>query len=645
VKVCVIGKYPPTEGGVSARTYWTCHLLARAGHNMFVVTNASQTEPEHREWLLPGDTGRLAADYPGGGSVRVEFIQPYHDDDLYYIPRGEPTMTRLASVAAQTVRRNRCDLLIGWYLEPYVLAASLVAGWTRRPYLVCHAGSDLQELAAQPELGPAYREAVLASAGVLSATLPAEGIGLPADRVFGFPGPFLAEEFSPSGTVMDLPEMARLIGAAAPFRTEPLPPGTMVIGAYGKLGPTKGTMDLIRAVARARTLGAPVCLALAGGGRRWDAVAAEIVAAGLADATIMLPMLAPWRIPSFIRACRALAFLERDFAVPVHRPIPPLEILACGRPLLLSAELAGDLLPGRIADDPLFDSVELVNPRDADALATAVVSVLSRPAPAPQYVAPSLRTQVEVAGWYAAVFDTVTAVPRPSAGTASADTGRLLREHCPALVALAGQELVECQLATAAAEPNALLAAYSAADALLAATTAAGGAGPAGLAQLAVAEHHALWCRVDVEGRAGLPAFAVPVRREPGLAAVGAEPGALRPVASSWRRVATFDVDVIAHLTAVAARRATLDGALSPLVPAHVLLFHKTPSLSRSISRIGPVIAALLEAADGRATLREHAVVLGLDGERFTRFLAAVAELHRAGIVLFHRDDLADGPS
>jgi len=40
MKICLFGKYPPIQGGVSMRTYWTAHELAKRGHTVHVVTNA-----------------------------------------------------------------------------------------------------------------------------------------------------------------------------------------------------------------------------------------------------------------------------------------------------------------------------------------------------------------------------------------------------------------------------------------------------------------------------------------------------------------------------------------------------------------------------------------------------------------------------
>jgi glycosyltransferase involved in cell wall biosynthesis len=630
VRICIVGKYPPTEGGVSAQTYWTCHLLGRAGHEVYLVTNADETELEHRQWFLPGDTERLQADYPGGGRVRVTYTQPDQDQDLYYIPQGRPTMTRLVSAALEVVRRHACDLLLAWYLEPYLLAVSLVAAWTRRPYLVCHAASDIYDLAAQPDLGPAYREAIRGSAGVLTSNLPVDGLGLPADRVFPSPGLFLPAEFAPTGPVLDIVETARWLqtrGCAAVLRTEPMPPGTSLIGAYGKLGEAKGTVELIRAVARVRAAGHPIGLVFVGGGRGWPGVVREVRAAGLADITLTLPMLAPWRIPEFIRACDAVAFLERNFTVPHHRPVPPLEVLACARPLLLSRDVAPVVLPR----DHVVDGVVITDPRDGQALAHAVVSVVSRRASGRP--SSGVRTEAQVARGYAAILDRVAGEPGTKRRSPTArEVERVVAQHCPALMEALGPGIVQRHWPAAAMASTALLAAYAVADAALlelaASTTARDGLA----AQLALAEHHALWVRLDVEGLAGLGAYLVPVRRVPTLPSDPEQLDALVPVTSTLVRIVRFDVDAYAYLRALPSGRRIVKSA------DQVLLFHKAPNIVHTIARIGPSTRALLENTDGRRSVRALADAAGVAGRRRQRYLALVWHLHRVGVLSFRRD-------
>lgn len=655
MRLCLIGKYPPIEGGVSAQTYWTAHLLARTGHTVHVVTNADEVEPTHREWFLPGDIDRLEATYPGGGSVEVRYTQGRHDDDLYYIPRSSPTVTRLASVAAEVVRRHHCDVVVAWYLEPYVLAASLVASWTATPYLVRHAGSDLYDLAAQPELGPAYRECLRAAAGVLSSALPAEGVGLRAEQVFGFPGLSLPDEFGGAGPSLDLAATAgalRARGWGSALRTSPFPTGTVVVGSYGKLGESKGTLDLVRAVARVRAAGHAVGLALLGGGRGWPTVLETVAAAGLADATITVPMLAPWQVPAFIRACDAVAFLERDFEVPQHRPSPPLEVLACGRPLLVSRETVPLVLPGRNASDPVFTAVEAVDPHDPEQLAAGLLACFARPGVERAAALAGLPTGPQVAAWYADVVERVVAADAPvrpiRRGVPElAEVERLLQRHAPVLFATCGADLATRHSELVARAVGPLPAAYevTAAGVIeLAVDPRPAAADPdrATCHALALAEHHALWTLVDIDGLDGIPAFPVPVRRVPFLPTADDLDalGRLVPVASTWLRVVTFPVDAFAHLTDVRAGRRISEAPTAGATTSQTLLFHKAPNLVGTIARAGLAVRILLDAATGEPSLREIAARVSPDPSRLDGLLAVLTRLHRAGVIAFRRDPI-----
>jgi len=75
LRICIIGKYPPIQGGVSMRTYWTAHGLAARGHEVHVVTNAKEASPPFRMHMRPADWDRCDACY-GAGSVTVHWTDP-----------------------------------------------------------------------------------------------------------------------------------------------------------------------------------------------------------------------------------------------------------------------------------------------------------------------------------------------------------------------------------------------------------------------------------------------------------------------------------------------------------------------------------------------------------------------------------------
>jgi glycosyltransferase involved in cell wall biosynthesis len=352
VNICFITKYPPIQGGVSTHCYWAARGLARQGHQVFVVTNANEVEPTFRLHLSAADLapeGQYAPVFPEAGRVDVRSTEPPDRSKLYYVPMGNPTVTRLATIATTQIREHGCDVVFSYYLEPYGLAAYLASKWTSVPYVFKHAGSDLNRLMALEELRTAYVHVLLGANRVISRGPSRDQVlayGVPEERVssdvaFRIP----TARFNPDATAVDLASLIEAFGA------DPVDATLPTLGIYGKLGEYKGSFDLLRAMAVAFRTGFRFNLvALAHGwqeARAWSLV--EDL--GLRDHVRILPFLPPWRIPGFIRACTAVAFLERDFPIAAHTPTIPSEVIACGTCLVVSAEVARkQLLRAHIRD-------------------------------------------------------------------------------------------------------------------------------------------------------------------------------------------------------------------------------------------------------------------------------------------------------
>jgi glycosyltransferase involved in cell wall biosynthesis len=373
VRICFVGKYPPIQGGVSSESYWAVRGLAEAGHEVFVVTNAAEVEPAFRIRLQPADTPELAPAFPGGGAVQV--FRPEHlSRRLSHIPQGNPFVSKLAGLATQVIREFDCEVVVGSYFEPFGVAASLAASWTRRPYLIQHAGSDLDRLMRIPELATTYREMLRGADAVI--TRPNLyprflGLGVRPEALRTGPPFAIPAQFTPAATPMPADEIERLSGR--PFR-----PGIPTIGMYGKPGEFKGTYDLIGALGSLHAAGVDFNLLLLSGSSQDERLTAEIDAAGITDRTWRLPFIPHWRVPSFIRACTAVCFLERDFPVPIHGPVVAHEILSTGTCLVLS----GEIHSRQRRRDDLVDGDNLVlvdDPKDRDLLAKKLRALIEEP--------------------------------------------------------------------------------------------------------------------------------------------------------------------------------------------------------------------------------------------------------------------------
>ena len=390
MRFCIIGKFPPIQGGVSSDTYWTADFLARCGHQVWVVSNADQVEPEYRMAMTPRDR---AMREPRHGRGFVELATREPPESNHYIPFAPPYVTQLAARATEVVRRHRCDLIFAYYFEPYAVAACLASTWTGVPFVVRHAGTDVGRLLENPALRTTYVEVLRRAAFVLTRPdLEAMfvGLGVPRNRVMFCRGTAVPTHlFHPRARRLDVDRtLAALVRSNrwldpiyARLGRKRFDPGVPTIGMYGKLAEARGSWDLLHALAANKRRGRRFQLLAVVGGRRLPAYAEALAALGLEDRTWLLPFVAHWRIPAYLRTLTALCSLERLFSIEIHVPVVPREALACGTCLLLSQEISDK--PGALP--PLQDGDNYIlirDPRDHRALADRLARVIAAPAEA-----------------------------------------------------------------------------------------------------------------------------------------------------------------------------------------------------------------------------------------------------------------------
>lgn len=391
MKIMVIGKYPPIEGGVSASNYWTCRILAEAGHEVHIVTNASEVEPQYRIWLKDEDQIMLHPDFSQSGGSRVFVHSTEKISRGSYIPWANPYVTKLTGMVLSVARSHGCDLIYGHYLEPYGVAAALVSFWLNIPYRIRHAGSDIGRLALIPELGEVYREVLGRAEKVITSGSRhrerLEGLGarpdsLLFDRVYSVN----TEYFNPKAQPLDIQtivgqtekwceeldyprsirdRLARINCAEVDFNLS-------FVGVYGKIGETKGSFDLLVALTNCRK--ANLVAMVNGAVPTFLQFLDQIEEKGLVGRAVILPFLPHWRVPSFIRVCRAVCFLERKFLITFHTPTVPREVLACGVCLVCSREIADKLsFTANVAD---WKNMVVVDPEDHDQLGAALQKLI-----------------------------------------------------------------------------------------------------------------------------------------------------------------------------------------------------------------------------------------------------------------------------
>lgn len=349
MKILQISKYPPIQGGVSAECFWLSQTFAELGHSVVVLTNADEVEPEYKvEWTASDKEfyERQRGEHP------VTVVSTIGDDRHFYIPRGKPSVSKLVSKGLEIIEQFKPDLIFSSYLEPYGVAGAFLSAVTRVPHAVTHAGSDVGRLMKTAGLAKCYEMVFDTACAVIT------------NR----------------GDELHIPLGKRIPAQSIRLRSDlfyPLPPekkDKTVLGIYGKVGRNKGTAELLTVMSRLVADGVNIELKCLWGGTGMGAVSEMISNLGLESSVETRPFIPHWRVPQFIRECDAILFLENSFPIAEHYPLIPLEALSCGRPVLLTEEIAQKGIYRRLTQEAGMPVVDA--PFSADSLQNAILHLL-----------------------------------------------------------------------------------------------------------------------------------------------------------------------------------------------------------------------------------------------------------------------------
>ncbi len=396
MKICLFGKFPPIQGGVSSLTYITAHRLAENGNQVYVITNANEVESCYKQYLDVEDFQKLEKQY-FNGSVKV-----YNTSELAkysFIPFSNPYSSKLLGLGFKVINDLKPDLLIGWYFEPYGVVASLLAKQFNIPCIIRHAGSDIRRLSQNIDLGEAYK-LMLLNANYLVTSFNSKSLnrikelGITSEKLLFVKGFRLPPYFSDNASKLDIniwKNKAKLwfdtlqIDSALKIKLKDINSKTFdntktTIGIYGKVGQTKGSYDLIKVISdlAKENLEFNFVIIAAGNYPALERFYSELIQNKyLADRLFILPIIANWKIPSFIRSLDICCFLERDFSIEFHSPKIPFEILSSGQCLVISKEI---MIKNAYSDGFLDnENCIIVNPKEHEDFRNKLRNLINNP--------------------------------------------------------------------------------------------------------------------------------------------------------------------------------------------------------------------------------------------------------------------------
>ena len=154
----MVSKFPPIEGGISAKTYWLACGFAEAGMEVHVVTNAMCVENDYRIRSCENDFH-----LPPG--VEIDNVQV---DTPWHIPYSELYLEKLLDKALSVCRAFNIEVIDSHYLIPYGVTAYLASQITKIPYIIRHGGSDVAKFWDRGFLGELLHQTLTGAATLIT---------------------------------------------------------------------------------------------------------------------------------------------------------------------------------------------------------------------------------------------------------------------------------------------------------------------------------------------------------------------------------------------------------------------------------------------------------------------------------------------
>jgi glycosyltransferase involved in cell wall biosynthesis len=357
LKILFIGKIPPIQGGTAKNNFWLMRSLAQRGHQIFVTTNAFESDSENRIYLNGDDFKFLS----GTQSDSALSISTCHlaDRSPDYLPYANPFVSTLLSSALDSCAANRIDVIHASYLEPYGVAACMASIMTGIPMVFSHAGSDLYYMTRDASRRSVYRAVFDRAGQILTNQKSAQflrALGISKQKLsLGIGSITPWEFFNANCDQLDFDLFLNEMADFDPIYYNQIlrwpkannHPSIATVGIYGKLSKTKGTYALLEAIENLHIRGIVVRLVIMGGGPELERVKTHVAGKLTHKQILFLPYLPHWKVPSFIRGCDIVAFLENRFWLSEHTPIIPLEVMSCGGCLLVAKDSV-NRIPGNV---------------------------------------------------------------------------------------------------------------------------------------------------------------------------------------------------------------------------------------------------------------------------------------------------------
>jgi len=361
MRICIVGKYPPIEGGVSSSTYWLAKALGEKNHKVFVVTNSWEVEEDYREKI---DKNELSFFEPKNVSVYStikDFRSPILKSHYY--------TEKLINLAVDIIKSKGIDLIYTNYTLPYGIVGFITKHITKKPHILRHAGSDIGRLYQSRFLQTIFLE-TYKNADKIIGTKNIFKIfynnKINTDKIIKSNPLVNTDHFRPDVKPFDLDPYIRELNVP-------------IFSYFGKVTKLKKTYEFVNAAAGIKDK-KYLLLFISGLGQRVQELKKYVASIGIKDRCIFLPFHAPWKIPSIMKASTCVVSPESKetpfLPKGTHYPKVVREAMACGRCVIIGRGVANKGIYANIAED---NDALIVNPENREEFTSKLEQIIDNP--------------------------------------------------------------------------------------------------------------------------------------------------------------------------------------------------------------------------------------------------------------------------
>lgn len=348
MKVCIISKYPPIEGGVSSETYWLAKALGEIGHQVFVVTNSWEVEEEARERINKDELTNLEPKNVTVYSTTKDFKPPILKSDYY--------TEKLISLAIDVIRCKKVDVIYSHYILPYGIVGFVSKQVTKVPHVLRHAGSDMGKLYRSKFLQTVFLEAIKDANKVICGRNMIRVFKermIDQDKIARTDWSVNSKYFNPNVKAFDI---------SSYVKSSDIPVFTYI----GKISKMKKTYAFVNAASKIKDKKFTL-LFVVGDGPNVQELRKYLLSTDLKDKCVFLPFQPPWKIPSIMKASTCIVSPENEEPPPLqkgsHYPKIVREAMACGKCAIMGEGVSKKGLYRNLIDK---ENIMIVNPNDVD---------------------------------------------------------------------------------------------------------------------------------------------------------------------------------------------------------------------------------------------------------------------------------------